>query len=63
MNIWDFVTIICVFIICVAVGVVFEINNENKLAVVAVETGLQQCVEKSGPLGKTVVVWKLECSK
>ena len=63
MNIWDGVTVVCVFIISIAVVAVFDTNNDNKLAVAAVEAGLQECLVTGDNsfLGQTV--WQKECSK
>ena len=63
MNIWDGVTVVCVFIISIAVVAVFDTNNDNKLAVAAVEAGLQEClaIGDNARIGQTV--WVKECSK
>lgn len=63
MKIWDFVTIICVLIMSISVVAVFDMNNANKIAIVAVEAGLQECLVTSNNshLGQTV--WQKECSK
>ena len=63
VNILDGVTVICVFIISIAVVSVFSLNNDNKLAIVAVEAGLQEClaIGDNARIGQTV--WVKECSK
>ena len=63
MNIWDGVTVVCIMVVCISVVSVFDMNNHNKLAVAAIEAGLQEClaVGSGARIGQTV--WLKECSK
>ena len=63
MNILDGISVVCVIVICVAVVSVFDMNDNNKLAVAAVEAGLQEClaIGDNARIGQTV--WMKECSK
>ena len=59
----DGISVVCVIVICVAVVSVFDMNDNNKLAVAAVEAGLQEClaIGDNARIGQTV--WVKECSK